>query len=411
VSGPFRFEGCEIAGRLEPGSPRELAAALAAVAGRGGAVLVRGGGSRLAIGNALRRADAVLESAGLARLLELDAEEGVLQAEAGAPLATLRAAAAAAGWELPLDPPGAASTLGGALASAAPGPSFAFPRDAVLGIEVALASGDLVRAGGRVVKNVTGYDLGKLFTGSFGALGVITSAWLRLRPRPETRAVLAAPGPLEAALVLEAARRPAVRAALSLDAELAGGGALLFELAGDEPAVEADRAWLAGRIGAEPAAEADLARARELLGAGAGEGALDEGARGPRGAEPPLPGAPAAEIRVRVAVVPTAVAPAAAALRAAGAALVAQPARGLLHGRARLAPDAGPEDAAPLLAAARAAAERGRGSWRVEAAPLAVKRGLDVFGEPGARLELLRRLKAEYDPQGVLNPGRFAGGL
>ena len=53
----------------------------------------------------------------------------------------------------------------------------------------------------------------------------------------------------------------------------------------------------------------------------------------------------------------------------------------------------------------------GRGSWRVEAAPLAVKRGLDVFGEPGERLGLLRRLKAEYDPDGVLNPGRFAGRL
>jgi glycolate oxidase FAD binding subunit len=175
--------------------------------------------------------------------------------------------------------------------------------------------------------------------------------------------------------------------------------------------VEGDRAWLAERIGAEPAAEAALERARELLGAGPGDGALHGGACGVHGPESPPPGTRAAEIRVRVAVVPTSVAPAAAALRAAGAALVAQPARGLLHARARLARGAGPEDAAPLLAAARAAAERGRGSWRVEAAPLAVKRGLDVFGEPGARLELLRRLKAEYDPQGVLNPGRFAGGL
>jgi glycolate oxidase FAD binding subunit len=404
VTGLFRFEGVEIAGLLEPRSPQELAAALAAVAARGGAVLVRGGGSRLAIGNALRRADAVLETAGLARLLELDAEEGVLQAEAGVPLATLRAAAAAAGWELPLDPPGAASTLGGALASAAPGPSFSSPRDTVLGIEVALSSGDLVHAGGRVVKNVTGYDLCKLFTGSFGALGVITSAWLRLRPQPEARALLAAPPPGEPALALEAARRPAVRAALWLDAglaedvvTLAGGGAggvMLLELAGDEPAVEGDRAWLAERVGAEPAEGVALDRARERLGA-----------------ESPAPAARAAEIRIRVATVPTAVAPAAAALRAAGAAVVAQPARGLVHARAALAPDAGPEDAAPLLAAARAAAERGRGSWRIEAAPLAVKRGLDVFGDPGPRTELLRRLKAEYDPHAVLNPGRFAGGL
>jgi glycolate oxidase FAD binding subunit len=253
-----------------------------------------------------------------------------------------------------------------------------------------------------VVKNVTGYDLAKLFTGSFGALGVIASAWLRLRPRPEARAVLLAPAPQDAALALEAARRPAVRAALLVDAgpgsAEASEGGLLLELAGDEPAVSGDRAWLAERLGARPAADGALERARERLGVG------DPAATG--GASPA-----AAEIRLRVAAVPTAVAPAAVALRAAGAKVVAQPARGLVHACAPLVPDAEPADAAPLLAAARAAAERGRGSWRIEAAPLAVKRGLDVFGDPGPHLSLLRRLKAEYDPHGVLNPGRFAGGL
>jgi FAD/FMN-containing dehydrogenase len=174
---------------------------------------------------------------------------------------------------------------------------------------------------------------------------------------------------------------------------------MLFELAGDEPAVAGDRAWLAERVGARPAAADALERARERLGVGAPAGSGE--------ADPPA----RAELRLRVAAVPTAVAGAAAALRAAGARAVAQPARGLVHACALLAPDAGPEDAAPLLATARSAAERGRGSWRVEAAPLAVKRGLDVFGEPGPRLSLLRRLKAEYDPRSVLNPGRFAGGL
>jgi len=303
-------------------------------------------------------------------------------------LDALRRAAAAAGWELPLDPPGAESTVGGALASAAAGPCFAQPRDVVLGLEVALASGALVRCGGRVVKNVSGYDLAKLFTGSFGALGVLASAWLRLRPLPETRALLVAAPPVDAALTLEASRRPAVRAALALDAGFdAGGGArLLLELAGDEPAVAAERAWLEAKLAAEAADPADLDAAREALGWGAADGALS----------------------LRVAVLPSAVASAAAALRAAGAVLATEPARGLLHARAALAL---PNDAAPILAAAREAAARGRGSWRVLAAPLAVKRGIDVFGEPGPRLALLRRLKAQYDPTCVLNPGRFAGKL
>jgi glycolate oxidase FAD binding subunit len=390
VSAPERFEGRALGERLAPASPGELAEALAALAARGGAALVRGGGSRLAIGNALARDVSALETGGLARLVELDADEGVLLAEAGARLDALRGAAAAAGWELPLDPPGAASTLGGALASAAAGPCFAQPRDVVLGLEVALASGALVRCGGRVVKNVSGYDLAKLFTGSFGALGVLASAWLRLRPLPETRVLLVAAPPTDAALALEASRRPAVRAALCLDAGFEAGGAarLLLEIAGDEPAVAAERRWLESKLAAEATDPAALDGAREALGCEAG-GAL----------------------ALRVAVLPSAVAFAASALRAAGAAVATQPARGLVHARAALAGEAAEDGAAPILAAARDAAARGRGSWRVLAAPLAVKRSIDVFGEPGPRLALLRRLKEQYDPACVLNPGRFAGKL
>lgn len=392
-----RFEGRALGDPLSPASPPELAGMLRALAEAGGAALVRGGGSRLATGNLLARDATPLETRGLSRLLELDADEGVLQAEAGASLAALRSAAAAAGWELPLDPPGAATTLGGALACAAAGPCFPQPRDAVLGLEVALVSGALARSGGRVVKNVSGYDLAKLFTGCFGSLGVVTSAWLRLRPLPESRILWAAPRP-EAPLALEAARRPSVRAALALDEGIAGapaGGQLLLELAGDEPAVAADLAWLGARVPGERAEPERLAGARDALScADAG----DE------------------TVALRVAVVPSAVADAAQALRGAGAALVSEPARGLLH--ARLAREettpllaAARADAAPLLGAAREAAARGRGSWRVLAAPLALKRDLDVFGDPGPRLALLRRLKEQYDPGCVLNPGRFAGRL
>jgi glycolate oxidase FAD binding subunit len=370
---------------------------------------VRGGGSRLACGNPLRGADALLSTERLARVVELDADEGVVCAEAGVPLAALREAVRPTGWELPLDPPGPASTVGGALAAAAPGPRFSQPRDAVLGIEVALADGSLARSGGRVVKNVTGYDLPKLFTGSFGSLGVIASAWLRLRPRPERCAVFAAPlGEAAAERALEAARRPTARAALAIDAPLAAalGGAIphgplfLAELAGDAGAVERDALWLADALGAAPAADAALERARELLG-----GATPEGVA-------------RADVLVRVAVVPTRVAAAAAALRAAGADVVAQPARGLVHARLALAGDeaaaaegASNIRAAGLLDAARAAAAAGSGTLRVEAAPLALRRRLDVFGDPGPRLALLRRLKAAFDPAGLLNPGRFAGGL
>jgi glycolate oxidase FAD binding subunit len=393
------LDGVAIADAIEPKSAEELAGELAGAAARGGALLVRGGGSRLATGNPLLRADAVLETRGLGRVLELDADDGVMHAEAGASLAALRRAAGDTGWSVPLDPPGERATLGGTLAAAAGGPCFPRPRDAVLGLHVALADGSLVKTGGRVVKNVTGYDLAKLFVGSFGALGVVVSAWLRLRPRPEAHAVLAAPLPADPRETLAAARRPAVRAALGLDGVLAaralpaaGGPSLLLELAGDAPAVEGDAAALAGRIGAAPCDPAALTRAR----------ALHE-----------LDGADGALLALRVAVVASALPAACAALAGAGLALATQPAQGLIHGRLALPPGGAPaaSSVAGALSAARKAAEAGRGTWRIEAAPLAHRKGLDAFGDPTPQLALLRRLKAEYDPRGVLNPGRFAGFL
>jgi len=425
-------DGVELREALEPASPEALADALRGVAARGGAVLVRGGGTRLGCGNPLRRADALLSTRGLARIVELDADEGVACVEAGVPLAALRAAVEPTGWELPLDPPGAGSTLGGALAAAAPGPRHPHPRDAVLGMEVALAGGARARSGGRVVKNVTGYDLPKLFTGSFGALGVIASAWIRLRPRPERCELLVAPlaaenaapgagralapgeapsagrasaGGASAALALAAARLPTARAALVVDAALVSAlrghvpvadrdaSLLLVELAGDAAAVALDADALRERCRAEPAAPEALEVARGLTGAAA------------------LPGAPAADLLVRVDVVATRVAAAAARLRAAGAAVVAQPARGLVHARLALGGDGPARACDALLAAARAAAAEGAGGVRIEAAPRSVREAHDVFGERGPRLALLRRLKQAFDPQGVLNPGRFAGRL
>ena len=135
------------------------------------------------------RADAVLSTERLVGIDEFDPSEGVCHVLSGTPLSELRERVAATGWELPLDPPGAGSTVGGCVAAASLGAPVLSgsepPRDIVLGLEVALASGQRTRCGGRVVKNVTGYDLNKLYTGSFGALGVIEAAWLRLRPKPD----------------------------------------------------------------------------------------------------------------------------------------------------------------------------------------------------------------------------------
>ena len=238
AGGDAGLEGVAPCATLHPGDAPALARAVGALAASGLAALVRGGGTHMQLGNPPRRADVVLSTRRLAGVLAFDPGEGVCRVAAGTPLEALRAEVNAGGWELPLDPPGQGSTVGGALAAAAIGPralGFGLPRDLVLGLDVVLADGTPTRCGGRVVKNVTGYDLAKLYTGSLGTLGVIAAAWLRLRPRPERVLVMEAPlAGVDAALGqgLAAARLASARAAAL---ELAPGGAarLVVELAGD----------------------------------------------------------------------------------------------------------------------------------------------------------------------------------
>jgi glycolate oxidase FAD binding subunit len=386
---PMVMEGAKLEATLRPESGEALAEALRALSAAQIPALLRGGGSRLATANGPCRARALLDTSALGFEPELDAEEGVMRCSAGSRLAALRERLAGSGWELPLDPPGPGATLGGTLAAAAVGPCYATPRDNVLGLGVVLADGERVRCGGRVVKNVTGYDLAKLFVGSFGSYGVIEWAWLRLRPAPEATRVMVASGEIEWARVLEAARRPSVRAAALADAGLVSGESvarcLVLELAGDAAAVAADAAWLE--------AECD---ARE------GDAAVLEEVRAAQGAGP---------LRIRIAALPSGLPAAADVLREAGAQLISHPARGLVWARFPLS---GPEDEAGVdgaLAAATRAAARASGSRRIEQAPFGARVGREVFGGADASLSLERALKEQYDPEGILNPGRFVGGL
>jgi glycolate oxidase FAD binding subunit len=391
---PRALEGAQLEATLRPQSGEALAEMLRGLGEEELPVLVRGGGSRLACANAPCGARVLLETGGLDFAPELDAGEGVMRCAAGTRLAALREALADTRLELPLDPPGRDATLGGALAAAAPGPRFAQPRDVVLGLGVVLAGGERIRCGGRVVKNVTGYDLAKLFVGSFGTLGVIEWAWLRLVPAPEETRVCVAPlglDPEDDARALAAARRPSVRAAALADAgllgELAAGDAprwLVVELAGDSAAVAADAAALADELGVEPAAAGALERVRAAQGAG--------------------------PLRIRVAALPTRLPAAALRLREAGGEVLAYPARGLLWARFAIEGPADERGADRALAAAARAAAAAGGARRVEEAPVAAREGREVFGGATAALALERAVKRQFDPRGLLNPGRFVGG-
>jgi glycolate oxidase FAD binding subunit len=410
----LEVDGVEVAATFAPESGDALAHTLAECAAQRLGLVVRGGGSQLGFGNLPRGAIGLLDTHLLAGIEELDAEEGVARVRAGTPLAELREAARAAGFELPLDPPGARSTLGGALAAAAIGPraqGLGLPRDGVLGLDVALTDGTRTRCGGRVVKNVTGYDLAKLYVGSFGSLCVIESAWLRLRPRPERVEVVTGrldPGSTAYRAALDVARGASVRAAALVSAplverltredietaaavEAAGtrGPVLAVELAGDDAVVEAAARHLRERLGATRAPDDLVDRVREI-----------------QGTWPRPPG-----LRFRVASRASRLAEVAVRLESAGAELLAYPGLGLVYAGFGLAQREDDVEVERALAAAREAAKLGGGSYVLESAPVFAKRGRDVFGEPTAALAIARALKERFDPAGILNPGRGPGRL
>ncbi|MDQ2765754.1 MAG: FAD-binding oxidoreductase [Gemmatimonadota bacterium] len=157
-------------------------------AARAAAIRIVAGGTWLDAGRPVRDA-APFSLAGDDAIVEYVAGDLTLTARAGAPLAEIARVTAAEGQWLALDPFGAATgTLGATIATGSAGPlahAFGTPRDNVLGVEAVTGTGDIVRAGGRVVKNVAGFDLTRLFTGAWGTLAVITEATVRLRARPE----------------------------------------------------------------------------------------------------------------------------------------------------------------------------------------------------------------------------------
>ena len=224
---------------MKPGSPEEAAALLRE---HDGPVRPRGGGTKPwgPPGDGT-----VLETAGLERIVEHNVGDFTAVLEAGVPLAEAQAAFAAEGQMLALDPPAdPKATIGGAMATNDSGPlrhRYGSLRDLVVGTTVALSDGTLANSGGRVIKNVAGYDLGKLFCGSYGTLGLITRVAVRLHPLVRETAT-ATGGSADAAVLGSAAAALAGRPleADSLDvAWRDGAGRLLVRFAGAASAEQA----------------------------------------------------------------------------------------------------------------------------------------------------------------------------
>jgi len=396
---PIEVDGVALESTVAPSSGEELAACLRELGASSCAVVIRGGGTRIGFGNAPTGAQGILSTRGLAAVREFDEEDGVVLVEGGARVSEVQEEVGASGWNLSLDAPGESSTVGGVLASAASGPrvtGFGPVRDFVLGLEVVLGSGERTRCGGRVVKNVTGYDLAKLYVGSLGVLGVIEAAWLRLQPAPEAselrtrRHAEAAPA---LAAVLHSARKrsgraaallsPRAASALGVQSDRPGDLFELCELAGDAATVERDAQDAGDSAGSEL-----LVRLRDLQG----ESLAGSGIRG------------------RFSVLPSALGDLWQRLSGdSELSLVAYPGAGLLYATWRSEDERAGGRRAEEVAAALVDASRRHGTGLFfEELPLAQKQSRDVFVDAPA-LELQRALKQQFDPKGILNPGRFAG--
>src|SRR6266566_2265966 len=201
-----------------PASVTEASAVMRAADEQGLAVVARGSGSRLDWGAPPRRCDLVVDTLRLDQVVEHAAGDLVARIQAGAGMRRLGEVLAAAGQQLALDPapgdgpagqgpaggePASTGTVGGTLATGTAGPRrlrYGTPRDLVIGITVVRADGTVASSGGKVVKNVAGYDLGKLFAGSYGTLGLIVEAVFRLHPLPTAAAytTVDVAGPAEA---------------------------------------------------------------------------------------------------------------------------------------------------------------------------------------------------------------------
>jgi glycolate oxidase FAD binding subunit len=356
-----------------PSSTVDTSAAVRVAAAHGLAVVARGAGTRQDWAAPPARLDLVVETGALSGVVEHAAGDLVVVVRAGTTLAELAAAVAPAGQQLALDAPDPAATVGGTVATAASGPRrllYGSVRDLLIGITVVRADGAVAKAGGKVVKNVAGYDLGKLLTGSYGTLGIVTECAFRLHPVPSATAYVTRA--LDDVGRLAAAVRAAqvVPSAVEVDT-----------------AANAFTVLLEGtRVGVDRRAE----QVSRILG-GATVSATPPAWWG---RYPWDAGTVGLKLTAALSGVPVLLA------AADGYPVRGSVGAGVLY--AAVPPD-------PAVVERLRAAATGAGGYAVVLACAGVE-GLDRWG-PVPGLDLMRRVKAQFDPEGRLAPGRFVGGI
>lgn len=388
----YAIDGVQPQLAFRPDDADEVAALLAASNAAGLAVAPQGARTALSAGRPLERYDVALDLRSMHRVVEYVPDDLTITVEAGMTLRALQDTLDEHGQYLSVDPPpGGQVTVGGLLATARSGPwrgHLPAARDLILGASFATAEGKLIRSGGRVVKNVTGYDLHRLNTGALGAFGVIVEASFKLAPLPAAqRSVVVGCNSIAEAATLAttlwnaslAARAISVLGArAAVDAGHAAPAAVLLDLAGSDAAVERSVEAIAERgeaIEANPDAWRHLA---DLAGASS--------------ATVLRAGVPATALGAMIEDATT-----------AGLTAWGHIAAGAVWAHRGESIDIA------AIADLRRVAERHGGFLTIEAAPPDIRQGIDPAG--GGDLELVRALRDQFDPQRTINPGRWGDGL
>ncbi|WP_433439772.1 FAD-binding oxidoreductase [Nonomuraea sp. CA-141351] len=363
-----------------PETVEEVAAVLRACAALDLAVVPAGGGTKLHWGPPPERCDVLLDMCCMNAVLEHAEGDLVVRAQAGVTMDALAAALAEKGQELALDPPFTEhTTVGGTLATATAGPRafrYGTARDLLIGITIVLPDGTIAKSGGKVVKNVAGYDLGKLFTGSQGTLGVIAEATFRLHPLSADRRWLVAYAEVSNDVLLRLAASQAEPSAVEIDCPDGKNTTVAVLVEGS-------------------AAEARALALREVLG----DGTVT--AEAPEWWGLILKD----DVLLEVRFPPARTAEALAAAGDAGFSFRGSAA----SGRAYLESwgDVPEDELAAAVTRLRARIEALGGRVNVLATPY---EGVDRWGQVSA-LPLMRRVKERFDPGRRMSPGRFVGGI
>lgn len=389
-------------------SVAELSSALAEAHAAGDAVIPWGGGTRMHVGNIPERYTTAIDLTGLSSNVEHESGDLTLVADGGVTIAELSETLAKQGQRLPFDvaQPGKA-TLGGSVASNAAGQtrsSFGGIRDWIIGMKVVLADGTITKSGGRVVKNVQGYDLHRLHTGAFGTLGVIVEVGMKVVPVPQNSSTVASwfgsvedagefamqvfngPGMPEALTIFAGESATSRYAGLETPVEQGSSNALVLSaVAGGADAVarqENDLTGMAGAIGAN-GYEVLRGRNAETIWS-----------------EPDLSGV----VTMRTTLKPRD----AVKFLARNIDSNGSNSGELQTGFGTVTISLANADRATIDRTGESAAGFG-GQMVVERSPANIKADIDVFGDQGQALTVMKSVKQRFDPNRVLNPGRFAG--